>query len=458
MIHRNDTIVALATPPGTGAIGVIRLSGPAAISMADAVFSKSLADKASHTLHFGTVSDAGAVIDEVVIGIFRAPHSYTREDVAEISAHGSAYIISRLINLFIRQGARMAQPGEFTLRAFLNGQLDLSQAEAVADLIASHSQASHRLALQQMRGGFSRELKKLREQLINFASLIELELDFSEEDVEFASRTELEVLVRNIHTVIEKLIRSFEYGNVMKNGVPVVIAGKPNVGKSTLLNRLLNEERAIVSEIPGTTRDTIEDEITLEGIRFRFIDTAGIRKTGDVIEAIGVQRAYEQMRKSSLIIYLFDPAEMNVEELEKISDELKQESGETNAKIVFVGNKADKFSGEELRKRYGDFPAIFISAKENLNMEALTEALLREALPENVMQEDIIVSNVRHAEALRATQEALQAMLGQMKNSLQTDLLAAHIRQALHYLGEITGEITTEDLLENIFSKFCIGK
>lgn len=341
--NHTETIVALATPTGAGAIGVIRLSGTDAISICNKVFrGKDLLAQATHTLHFGTIMDGDAIVDEVLVSLFVAPRSYTRENVVEVSCHGSSYIIDKLIRLFVREGARLAKPGEFTMRAFLNGKLDLSQAEAVADLIASSSEASHKVAMQQMRGGFSNELQQLRTELINFASLIELELDFSEEDVEFANREQMQQLIEKIVVVLKRLIRSFELGNVIKTGVPVVIAGKPNVGKSTLLNALLNEERAIVSEIAGTTRDTIEDEISIQGIKFRFIDTAGIRDTEDIIEAKGVERTFEKINQSAIILYLYDAHETYGHELDKIKTELELITTKNNSQLLLVANKSDK--------------------------------------------------------------------------------------------------------------------
>jgi len=448
-----DTIIALATPSGSGAIGVIRLSGPEAISITNKVFKgKDLSKQASHTIHFGTIRDGETILDEVLVSLFVAPASYTKEDVVEISTHNSKYIIESIIKLMIRHGARAAKPGEFTLRAFLNGGLDLSQAEAVADLIASNSQASHQVALQQMRGGFSNELKHLREQLINFASLIELELDFSEEDVEFANRDQLKQLIIQITNVINKLIRSFEQGNVMKNGVPVVIAGKPNVGKSTLLNALLNEERAIVSEIAGTTRDTIEDEMTIGGILFRFIDTAGIRHTEDIIEAKGVERTLAKMKQAKLIIYLVDP-QQSLTEMENQISELQH----MEIPSVFVVNKSDLLSPEQ-RAVFSAFNPKYISAKNNEGIDELKEEILRKVNLHNISTDDVLVTNIRHVEALQHTQDSLERVLYGIDNPVTSDFLAMDIKQALHYLGEITGTVTTDDLLDNIFSKFCIGK
>ncbi|MFD2960214.1 MULTISPECIES: tRNA uridine-5-carboxymethylaminomethyl(34) synthesis GTPase MnmE [Olivibacter] len=450
-----DTIVALATPTGSGAIAVIRLSGPQAIEIVNGVFKgKDLSKQASHTVHFGTIHDEdGKILDEVLASVFIAPHSYTRENVVEVSTHGSKYIVESIIKLFIRKGARAAKPGEFTLRAFLHGGMDLSQAEAVADLIASNSAASHQVAMQQMRGGFSNELKQLREQLIHFASMIELELDFSEEDVEFANRSQLKDLILEIIKVLHRLILSFEQGNVLKNGVPIVIAGKPNVGKSTLLNALLNEERAIVSDIAGTTRDTIEDEINIQGVSFRFIDTAGIRDTEDIIEAKGVERTREKMKKARLVIYLVDPVDDAFEEVSiQVADLIL-----LRTPFVLVINKKDLLSPDALAQ-YEPLNPVFISAKSGDGVEALKEELLNQVSLRNINVDDVMVTNIRHVEALLKTQASLEKVLYGIDNPITSDFLAMDIRQALHHLGEITGQVSTEDLLDNIFSKFCIGK
>ncbi|HYK76005.1 MAG TPA: tRNA uridine-5-carboxymethylaminomethyl(34) synthesis GTPase MnmE [Daejeonella sp.] len=451
--HSTDTIVALATPSGSGAIAVIRLSGPQAIDIINQVFKgKDLSKQSSHTIHFGTIRDGETILDEVLVSLFVAPHSYTKENVVEISTHGSKYIIESIIRLLIKQGARAAKPGEFTLRAFLNGAMDLSQAEAVADLIASNSQASHQMAMQQMRGGFSHELSALREQLIHFASMIELELDFGEEDVEFANRDDLKGLIFQINKILHRLIQSFEQGNVLKNGVPVVIAGKPNVGKSTLLNALLNEERAIVSDIPGTTRDTIEDEMNIRGIHFRFIDTAGIRHTEDIIEAKGVERTHEKIRLAKLIIYLIDP-EQSTQEIHQQIDYLNE------LQIPFVGvvNKMDLLNGS-FRNEFSEAGFSFISARNKDGIEELKDTILHKVNLHKINSDDVLVSNIRHLEALQKTEESLNRVLENIDNPVSSDFLAMDIKQALHYLGEITGTVTTDDLLENIFSKFCIGK
>ncbi len=460
----NDTIVALATPVGIGAIGVIRLSGKDAISIANTSFSKDILGVKSHTLHFGKISDEEKnIIDEVLISVFIAPKSYTKENVVEISCHGSNYIIQQLLALYIRQGARLAQPGEFTQRAFLNGQLDLSQAEAVADLIASNSKQAHAIAMQQMRGGFSNEIKELRQQLIDFASLIELELDFSEEDVEFANREELRKLVQQIQSVIQGLIQSFQLGNAIKNGVNTVIAGRPNAGKSTLLNALLNENRAIVSDIAGTTRDTIEELLNIQGIEFRLIDTAGIREAQDQIEAIGVEKTMEKIAQSAILLYVFDVVETPPEEVAKDLQNLADE----NSKILLIANKMDLNPYAEY-KHYEAALSIVncqlsiqnfipVSAINNMNVEYLKERLYKTVISEDITS-NTIVSNSRHVEALHKSHESLDAVLHGMDSGVSSDFIAMDIRQALYHLGTIVGQVSTDDLLANIFSNFCIGK
>ena len=452
-----DTIVALATPAGTGAIGIIRLSGPEAISIANSVFKgKDLSKQASHTLHFGKIINGNIIVDEVLASIFVAPHSYTKENSVEFSCHGSAYIIAQIIKLLISKGARMAKAGEFTMRAFLNGQLDLSQAEAVADLIASQNAASHQIAMNQMRGGFSSELQALRSELINFASLVELELDFSEEDVEFANRAQMKNLILQILKVITRLINSFELGNVIKNGIPVVIAGKPNVGKSTLLNALLNEERAIVSEIAGTTRDTIEDEMSIQGLRFRFIDTAGIRETDDVIEAKGVARSMEKINSSAVILYVYDASQTSLSELKTIIAEFKPILEKNNSTLFLVENKSDKNTAAPYEIE--GLCNIQISALLKTGMQTLENELVKLVDIAALESGQSIVSNLRHAEALQNAATALEKVLNGIDNPITSDFLAIDIKQALYHLGEITGSISTDDLLDNIFSKFCIGK
>ncbi len=451
-----DTIVALATPSGIGAIGIIRLSGKDSISIANSIFrGKDLTKQPSHTIHYGKIIDQDTVIDEVLISIFIGPKSYTKENVIEISAHGSPYILQKIIRLLLDKGARLAKAGEFTKRAFLNGQFDLAQAEAVADLISSDSKAAHMAALNQMRGGFSEKIKSLREELIHFASLIELELDFAEEDVEFANRDHLVNLIHKIQKEIGKLIDSFTYGNVIKNGVPTVIAGKPNAGKSTLLNTLIEEEKAIVSDIPGTTRDFIEDEIHIEGISFRFIDTAGIREARDKIEAIGVERTKQKMKAASVIIYLVD---LTIETTEQIFQE-KAKLDQLGIPYLLVGNKTDKLTKENLLRHTSTFPEMInVSASNEENIDKLKSALIEVIHIRDFKTGDTIVTNMRHIESLTNTQKALNDVLAGIDRQISGDLLAMDIRQALHFLGEITGEITTDDLLGNIFSKFCIGK
>jgi tRNA modification GTPase len=450
----NDTIVALATAQGISAIAVIRLSGKDSIRIVDKVFSgKKLETQPSHTIHYGSLKDGDHVIDEVVVSLYREPNSFTKENCAEVSCHGSPVIIKEILKLFLKHGARLAQPGEFTKRAFLNGRFDLAQAEAVADLINAETDNARQAALNQMRGGFSREINHLREELIQFASLIELELDFGEEDVEFAKRDDLRSLILKIQSYLRSLIDSFDQGNVIKNGVPTVIAGKPNAGKSTLLNTLLNEERAIVSDIPGTTRDVIEDEIVLGGINFRFIDTAGLRETQDVIEAMGVERTRDRMKKASLIIYLFDLTQTSVEEIASEEKHLQQ----LGIPHIKVGNKLDK-ADAKLVKELRDRNFIFISASNKTNIQELKERILSYFQVRTVKTGDVMVTNIRHYQNLLQTNEALQRVLDGMEQGITGDFLAMDIRQSLHFLGEITGAITTEDLLANIFSKFCIGK
>lgn len=458
-----DTIVALATAHGSAAIAIIRLSGPNAISIVNGFYydknlnKKSLDGVKSHTAKFGAICLNNVIIDEVLLTVFRAPNSYTGQDSVEVSCHGSAFIQQQLLQLFLNAGARMAQPGEFTLRAFLNGKLDLSQAEAVADLIASNSSVSHQVAIQQMRGGFSAKIKTLRENLVNFASLIELELDFSEEDVEFANRNDLKILINTILSVIEKLVNSYEVGNVIKNGIPVAIVGKPNAGKSTLLNVLLEDERAIVSEIPGTTRDTIEDEITIDGVRFRFIDTAGLRTTTDIIEQIGVNKALEAIKKSAIVIYLFDAHTLSCGDLKSELGVLKPYIG--NSQLIVAANKIDTESTSELEAEFIDFPEmLYISAKAQRNIEKLKKQLVILFDTRTMDTTDTIVTNARHANALQNTARALGSVLKGLENNVAGDLLALDIRYALEELGHITGQVTSEDLLSNIFSKFCIGK
>jgi tRNA modification GTPase len=451
----NDTIVALATPPGLGAIGVIRVSGEKAIEIVNAIFpSKDLDAQPTHTLHVGYLKNNDRLLDEVVISLFKAPRSYTGENVIEISTHGSPYIQQQVIDAIVEQGARIAKAGEFTQRAFLNGKLDLTQAEAVADLIASNTEASKKHALLNMRGGFSHVLKRLRDQLISFSALIELELDFSQEDVTFADRTQLNNLIHQAQHSVNDLLDSFKLGNVIKNGVQVAIIGKPNAGKSTLLNTLLNEDRAIVSDIAGTTRDTIEELININGVLFRLIDTAGIREhTSDIIEDIGVKRSLAKMKEADVVIYLFDVNELSREEIETITNEMKS----AQLKFILCGNKVDITDETEAREKFNGLPVIFISAKNNKSIDALKENLFQLGAG-NLDTEGTVVTNARHVAALEEVKTTLKEIKDGLDNQLPGDLLALDIRRCLHFLGEITGEITNEDQLDYIFSKFCIGK
>ena len=455
-----DTIVALSTPPGTGALAVIRLAGPRAVEVVDPFFrSKKLSEQASHTLHVGKLCAAdGRVLDEVVVSLFLAPRSYTGDNVVEISTHGSPYIVREVLRLFTENGARSARPGEFTLRAFLNGRLDLSQAEAVADLIASESRTSHELALRQMRGGFSARIAALRQQLIDFAALIELELDFGEEDVEFANRDDLKKLVEDIRSVIQRLIKSFGLGNVLRQGVPTVLAGRPNAGKSTLLNALLSEERAIVSDVAGTTRDTIEETLVIDGITFRLIDTAGIRDAQDQIEAAGVARTLEKVAQSSLLVYVFDVIETPPAEVAADLANL-QRPGLT---IFGIANKMDRNPYADAQTYANAYlPAarcIPMSAKNKMNVPHLKQRLHEAVLGDANLQDQTVVTSARHVDALQRTLEALDATLTGMASGVTADWVALDIRRALHHLGEITGEISTDDLLGSIFGRFCIGK
>ena len=461
-----DTIVALATPAGAGAIAVIRLSGDDAISIGSSIFNsisgKILSKQKTHTVHLGHIKDGNRVIDEVLATVFKNPNSYTGDDVLELSCHGSNYIQQEILQLCLRKGCRMATAGEFTLRAFLHGKMDLSQAEAVADLIASDSEASHQLAIQQMRGGFSSEIKELRQELLNFASLIELELDFSEEDVAFADRDEFQKLISKITMVLKRLIDSFATGNVLKNGIPVAIVGEPNVGKSTLLNALLNEERAIVSDIAGTTRDSIEDEINIGGIAFRFIDTAGIRDTVDVIEGMGIQKTFEKIDQALVVIYLLDSSEIQnsgfkilnlKKEIEKIKNKYPQKQ------LLVLANKVDLLSKEQVNSLKSNISNLcLLSAKTKEGVESLKTTLLDFVNTGALRNNDTIVTNSRHYDSLlKALEEIIKVQEG-IDSNLTSDLMAIDIRQALYYFGEITGEITNDDLLGNIFANFCIGK
>ena len=450
-----ETIVALATPPGVGAIGVIRVSGKETIPLVNEIFKgKDLSNQPSHSICYGTIRKDNAILDEVLISLFKGPNSYTKEDVIEISSHGSPYILQKIIELILEKGARMARPGEFTQRAFINGRFDLAQAEAVADLIASENQAMQQTAMKQMRGGFSDEIKVLRDRLVHFASMIELELDFSEEDVEFADRQQVADLIQEIQSTLLPLIESFKWGNVIKNGVPVVIAGKPNAGKSTLLNALFKEEKAIVSEIAGTTRDIIEDQLVLDGITFRFIDTAGLRDTEDYVEKIGVQRAHEKMEEASLILYLLD---LNTTDLNEVQTEIESIMGR-GVPFLVIGNKKDLITESELEGWKRRHPIVPIAAKSGDGINELRKLLIDNVLENKVTGDQTVVTNSRHYQSLIKTQEALDKVLESLDSGITGDFLAMDIRESLHHLGEITGEITTDDLLDNIFSKFCIGK
>ncbi|WP_444666794.1 tRNA uridine-5-carboxymethylaminomethyl(34) synthesis GTPase MnmE [Flavobacterium columnare] len=459
-----DTIVALATPSGAGAIAVIRISGKEAIVKAQQVFKsikkKDLAKQKSHTLHLGHIVDGDKILDQVLLSLFKGPNSYTGEDTVEISCHGSTFIQQQIIQLLLRKGARMAQAGEFTLRAFLNGKMDLSQAEAVADLIASDNEASHQIAMQQMRGGFSNELAKLREELLNFASLIELELDFAEEDVEFADRSQFIDLLNRIEFVLKRLIDSFAVGNVIKNGIPVAIVGEPNVGKSTLLNALLNEERAIVSDIAGTTRDTIEDELVINGIGFRFIDTAGIRETKDVVESIGIQKTFEKIEQAQVVLFLVDSSPLIVNSLDSLKNEIEQIKNKYPQKtLLTIFNKMDLMPTELMSNIKSQISnCLFISAKQKIGIDELKNTLLSFVNTGALRNNETIITNTRHYDSLLKALEEIQKVQWGMQQGLPSDLMAIDIRQALYYFGEITGEVTNDELLGNIFANFCIGK
>ena len=462
-----ETIVALASPSGAGAIAVIRISGKNALPIAESIFQsvsgKKISTQKTHTIHLGHIVDEGKTYDQVLLSIFKNPNSYTGEDVIEISCHGSTYIQQQIIQLLLRKGCKMAQAGEFTLRAFLNGKLDLSQAEAVADLISSDNEASHQIAMQQMRGGFSNEISKLREELLNFASLIELELDFAEEDVEFADRTQFKELLTRIEFVLKRLIDSFAVGNVIKNGIPVAIVGEPNVGKSTLLNALLNEERAIVSDIAGTTRDTIEDELVIDGIGFRFIDTAGIRETKDVVESIGIKKTFEKIEQAQVVLYLFESLKFKVQSSEYIIGIEKIKNQFPLKPLVVVINKIDLLSETEILNIKEQLETLnvklqTISAKNNLGIEDLKSQLLSFVNTGALRNNETIVTNTRHYDSLLKALEEIQKVRFGLDGGLSSDLMAIDIKQALYYFGEITGEVTNDELLGNIFANFCIGK
>ncbi|TSA30338.1 MAG: tRNA uridine-5-carboxymethylaminomethyl(34) synthesis GTPase MnmE [Bacteroidetes bacterium] len=463
MYNLIDTICALSTPPGSGAIAVIRISGKDAFVVCGKLFQATDSQftfqaALPYSIHHGFILKDEDSIDEVLLSIFRSPGSYTGEDVVEISCHGSEFIQQQILDVLTHQGCRLAAPGEFTLRAFLNGKFDLSQAEAVADLIASSSQLSHDLALAQMRGGFSKKIRELREKLVYFTALIELELDFSEENVQFASRPDLFTLLEELKTELTFLIRSFSLGNVIKKGIPVAIIGKPNVGKSTLLNTLLNEEKAIVSEIPGTTRDAIEDTIVLEGYSFRFIDTAGLRASEDQIETMGIDRTWAKMEQATVILYLFDATRDSYRDVAEALQEFSAILEDPAKRLILIGNKTDLLS--ELPTGFTDFvehETLFVSAKRKENIHLISESLLSTVKRQGIA-DGAIVSNARHLEALQKSLAAIENIHEGLVNDLSPDLITIDIRQVLHHLGEITGEITTDEILGNIFGRFCIGK
>lgn len=459
----NSTIYALSTPAGNGAIAVIRLSGDEAFTIADNLFrgkntSKRLAAQKSFTIHFGSLVHKNETIDEVLVSLFKNPNSYTGEDVVEISCHGSVYIQQRIMQALSECGARLATPGEFTMRAFLNGKMDLSQAEAVADLIASQSAASHKIAFEQMKGGFSSQLEILRGRLLHFISLIELELDFSEEDVEFADRKQFHQLLEEINSHIDQLVKSFAYGNVVKTGVPVAIAGRTNVGKSTLLNALLNEEKAIVSDIAGTTRDVIEDTMTMEGITFRFIDTAGIRHTTDTIETLGIERTFERISKARIVLYVAEATDSS----EDTRKALEGIALRDDQHLILVLNKYDLLSDQELKNKQDELrqlnvPLVFLSAKKKLHIQTLQKEIIA-LVQASKTDTSVVVTNIRHYEALQQAQQAVNRVFEGLRNHISTDLIAQDLREVLYHIGEITGEITSDEVLGNIFRNFCIGK
>jgi tRNA modification GTPase len=459
------TICAITTPPGMGAIAVIRLSGDDALTICDSVFQsvrsgKKLSEQKAGTLHYGQIIDGETIVDEVVVSVFRSPHSFTGEDVVELSCHGSVYIQQQVLQLLIRKGARMASPGEFTQRAFLNGKMDLAQAEAVADLISASSGAAHKVAMQQMRGGVSNEIKQLRDELLTFISLVELELDFSEEDVEFADRKQLLQLVDRIARIIGQLASSFQYGNAIKNGIPVAIIGETNVGKSTLLNALLNEERAIVSDIAGTTRDVIEDVIVVHGVQFRFIDTAGIRHTNDSIESLGIERTFAKLEQAEVVLTLID-ATRGLNEIVMFLTQMSEHLHHKKSALVI--NKIDKVSSEQLDElvalgKQMQFPTLLISAKKQQNIHELTQFLVDTINSETVSDNDVIITNARHYEALTLAADSIERVREGLHSGISGDFVAQDIRECLHFLGTITGDISTDEVLGNIFKNFCIGK
>ncbi len=456
-----DTICALSTPTGTSAIAVIRVTGNEAFDICKQLFEpadtkKDINKESAFSIHYGFIKDNNDIIDEVLISLFRNPHSYTGEDLIEISCHGSIYVQQKVLQLLVNAGARTAKPGEFTMRAFLNGKMDLTKAEAVADLIASSTAAAHKTAINQMRGGFSDELKELRQKLLDFASLIELELDFSEEDVEFADRKALTTLILEINDMLKRLIDSFSLGNVIKNGVPVAIIGKPNVGKSTLLNALLNEERAIVSDIPGTTRDYLEDSVNMNGILYRFIDTAGIRKSTDEIESKGIEKTFEKINEAKIVLYMFEALETDVPQIEK---DLAELSLDTDTDTIIVINKTDQVTGDSIEEKFKSVKdVVLISALNKVNLSSLTEKIESFVTVQSVESNDTIITNARHYEALSKSLAGIEEVISGLNNKISGELLAADIRNSLTHLGEITGEVTNDELLGNIFGRFCIGK
>ena len=462
-MHQQDTIIALATPSGAGAIGVLRISGSLAISITESLFksihNKNLIKQPTHSIHLGHIFDGDTLLDEVLVSLFKNPKSYTGEDVVEISCHGSHYIQTKILQLFIRNGCRTANPGEFTLRAFVNGKMDLSQAEAVADLIASDSEAAHQIAINQMRGGFSSEIKALRAELLDFASLIELELDFSEEDVAFADQAKFKILLERIVKVLKYLMDSFSTGNAIKNGVPISIVGAPNVGKSTLLNTLFNEDKAIVSSIAGTTRDTVEDELIIEGIKFRFIDTAGIRQTDDTVESIGIKKTYTKMAQSLVILHLLDASALtehnSVAILKAIQVNIEMYP---NIKSIVVLNKIDLVNSVDVLALISKFEPLGLSAKTGAGVEKLKKKLLAMVQTGKLHNNDTIINNARHYDALEKALQSILSVQTGLESNLSGDLLAVDLREAIYHFGRITGEISTDDLLGNIFANFCIGK
>ena len=460
---KTDTIIALATPPGIGAISVIRLSGKDSITISNKLFKSinnvSLINQNTHTISLGYIIDSNITIDKVLISVFKAPRSYTGENIVEISCHGSVFIQQKIIDLFTSNGCRLADPGEFTLRAFLNGKMDLSQAESVADLISSNCESSHKIAMDHMRGGFSNDIKLLREELLNFASLIELELDFSEEDVEFANMKAFEDLLVKIISTLKNLIDSFSLGNVIKEGIPISIVGEPNTGKSTLLNSILNEDKAIVSDIAGTTRDSIEDEIVINGINFRFIDTAGIRTTEDEIESIGIRKTFENINKSNIVMYVIDSSKVNSSNLDIYKSNIDKIISDYSEKhILLLANKIDLSKISFIEENFSDYNLISISAKDNLNIDKVKTKISSFIELGIVNNSSSVVTNSRHFSVLNNALSEVQNVYSGMQDGISSDLLAVDVRQALYHFGELTGEITNDELLGNIFSKFCIGK